>query len=79
MMYVLLVVVVVFVLFTAWRESEASKERKTIIKAYHVHMGELLTRISHPELVVVPDTPKVAAPDVDPEPDGYNDVGTIVE
>jgi hypothetical protein len=35
MMYVLLVVVVVFVLFTAWRESEASKERKTIIKAYH--------------------------------------------
>jgi uncharacterized protein involved in tolerance to divalent cations len=81
MMYVLLVVVVVFVLFSAWRENEASKERRLIIKTYHTHMSELLTRISHPELVVVPenDVPKVAAPDVDPEPDGYNDVGTIVE
>lgn len=81
MEYILLAVVVIFVLFTAWREREASDERGETARAHRQQLSEALTRITHPELVVVPDTAdkKVSVPDVDPEQDDYGMVGTIVE
>lgn len=80
MSYVLLAVVVLFVAYIAWSAREARQEREQAWQAHRVQTSELLTRIAHPEVVLVPaDEPKkVSTPDVEPEPDGYNDVGTIV-
>lgn len=80
MEYTLLVVVCVFVIFTAWREREARDERQEAAQAHREQVSELLTRIAHPELVVVPDDPsrKISAPDVDAEQDDFAMVGTIV-
>lgn len=81
MEYILLAVVVVFVLFVAWRDREARLEREEAARVHREQVSELLTRIAHPELVVVPDVPstKELLPDLDPEQDDYGMVGTIVE
>lgn len=81
MEYILLAVVVLFVTAWAWREREYRLERQDVRREAARERSELLTRITHPELVVVPDTvnKKVSVPDVDPEQDDYGMVGTIVE
>lgn len=82
MEYILLVVVILFVLFIAWREREVSRERAETARQVARERSELLTRITHPELVVVPDPDPVQnlirTPDQEPEDDEYSMVGTIV-
>lgn len=81
MMYVLLAVVILFILFTGWRDREARLERAEVARGHTRERQELLTRITHPELVVVPDTApeprREQLPDEDPEDDDFNMVGTI--
>jgi hypothetical protein len=82
MIYLLGGVVVLFILYSAWREREARLERQEINKAYRLQVSELLTRISHPELVVVPDKPKqvnrIGTEDEETEDDELGMVGTII-
>lgn len=82
MEYILLVVVVLFVLFIAYRDREDRRERAEVTRAHARERSELLTRITHPELVVVPDPDPVRTiatqPDSPVEPDEYGMVGTIV-
>lgn len=82
MEYVLLIVVLGFILFIAWREREVTRERAETARLYGRERSELLTRITHPELVVVPDPDPVQnlvrTPDQEPEDDEYSMVGTIV-
>lgn len=82
MQYILLVVVVLFVLFIAYRDHADRRERADTARAYARERSELLTRITHPELVVVPDVePQVSLPRADDseiETDEYGMVGTIV-
>lgn len=82
MEYVLLIVVLGFILFIAWREREVTRERAETARLYGRERSELLTRITHPELVVVPDPDPLQsftrAPDTEAEVDQYGMVGTIV-
>lgn len=80
MSYILLVVVVLFVLFAAYREREARLERQELGRAHARQVSELLTRITHPDVALVPveDTKKVSPPDVDPEVDEFSMVGSII-
>jgi hypothetical protein len=79
MQYILLAVVIAFVLFTAWRDREARLERAEVARQHARERSELLTRIAHPELVVVPaDEPKqVFVPDAVPEQDDFAMVGQV--
>lgn len=80
MSYILLVVVLVFILFAAYREREARLERQELGRAHARQVSELLTRITHPDVALVPvdDTKKVSLPDVEPEQDDFAMVGTII-
>jgi hypothetical protein len=82
MIYLLGVVVVLFVLFTAYRDREARLERDAMARAHRQVTSELITRITHPEVVLVPEAGPVekviAAPDSEVETDEYGMVGTIV-
>lgn len=83
MIYLLGLVVILFILFTAWKDEEARAERHETAVAHRAAIGELLTRLSHPELVVVPDpaadvSKEISLPDAEPEQDDYGMVGTII-
>lgn len=80
MSYILLVVVLVFILFAAWREREARLERQELAHAHARQVSELLTRITHPDVALVPvdEKMKVLSPDVEPEQDDFAMVGTII-
>lgn len=80
MEYILLIVVIVFVLAWSWREREYRLERQDLRREGARERSELLTRITHPELVVVPDTPRteVSLPDSDAEQDDFALVGSVI-
>lgn len=80
MEYILLVVVILFVLFIAWREREVSRERAETARQVARERSELLTRIAHPDQVLIPvdDRKEVSLPDTEPEQDDYGMVGTII-
>jgi len=80
MEYILLAVVVAFLLFVAWRERLVSQERSQLHAQHARERSELLTRITHPEAVLVPadGREQVPTPDLEPEQDDYGMVGEIV-
>lgn len=82
MIYLLGLIVVLFILFIAYQDREARQERADAARAHTRERSELLTRITHPELVVVPDSDPVVnlprAADSELETDEYGMVGTIV-
>ena len=78
---ILLVVVLAFIFLVGWNSRQSRLEREVSASRHGRERSELLTRITHPELVVVPDVPssKELLPDLDPEQDDYGLVGSIVE
>jgi hypothetical protein len=85
MEYILLAVVVLCLLFTAWREREARLEREELNRLNRSIQSELLTRIQHPSQVLLPVEEKKSAPieavidTGEEEQDDFNLVGSIVE
>lgn len=80
MEYILLVTVLVFILFTAWRDREARQERAEMTRQHARERSELLTRIAHPDKVLIPveERTEVLVDDTPVEQDDYGMVGTIV-
>lgn len=80
MQYVLLTVVILFVIFTAYRDREDRLERAEVTRQHARERSELLTRITHPEVALVPvdDTRKVSTPDAEPEVDEFAMVGQVI-
>lgn len=80
MEYILLIVVLSFIIFVAYREREAAHERAEMTRQHARERSELLTRIAHPEVALVPveDRREISVPDGEPEQDDYGMVGTVI-